>query len=165
MTDVTNTSTAGFSVWERDLYVHLTSHVDRERGLLEQYKSAAQTSPSKAMRYLVDLLIEDEIRHHKLFNELAQSLKAEAELAGREPMIPYLDFNDPGNGEAVTDLTDQLLKQELEDAQELKRLGRELRDVKDTSLWSILVDLMQRDTEKHIAILRFAKKHTRRSKG
>ena len=51
---------------------------------------------------------------------------------------------------------------EARDARELKRLQRELRDVKDTTLWSLLVDLMQRDTQKHIAILRFVRKHAGR---
>ncbi len=163
LTDMSDAS-AGFSGWERDLYTHLSTHVERERGLLQEYRAAAQTSPSKAMRYLVNLLVEDEIRHHQIFKELAESLKAEAELAGREPSIPYLDLNQAANREAVLDLTDQLLEKELEDAQELKRLAHELRSVKDTSLWGLLVDLMQRDTEKHIAVLRFAKKHTKRSK-
>jgi hypothetical protein len=47
---------------------------------------------------------------------------------------------------------------EERDIAELKRLKRELRDVKDTSLWELLVELMQRDTEKHIAILKFVRK-------
>ena len=34
--------------------------------------------------------------------------------------------------------------------------------MKDTSLWSLLVDLMERDTQKHIAILTFARNHTDR---
>lgn len=159
--DMSNASSAGSSEWERELYAHLTSHAERERGLLEEYRSAAQTSPSKAMRYLVNLLIEDEIRHHVIFKELAESLESDATLSGRDPIIPYLDFDKAENREAVLDLTDQLLRKEQEDAQELKHLERELREVKDTSLWGLLVDLMQRDTQKHIAILRFAKKHTK----
>ena len=159
--DMSDTSSAGVSTWERDLYAHLTSHVEAERGLLEEYRSAAQTSPSKALRYLVNLLIEDEIRHHRIFKELAESLKNEPLLGGHDPNIPYLDLDQAANRDAVFDLTDQLLKKEREDAQELKRLGRELHDVKDTTLWSLLVDVMQRDTDKHIAILRFAKKHIR----
>ena len=162
MTDMTDASSAGASEWERDLYAHLTSHVEAERGLLEEYRTAAEQSPSKALRYLVDLLIEDEIRHHRIFNELADSLKTEALLGGKDPIVPHLDFGRAANNEAVIDLTEQLLQNEQKDAQELKRLQRELRDVKDTSLWGILVDLMERDTQKHIAILRFAKKHAGR---
>jgi len=164
LTEMTDASSAGPSAWERDLYAHLTSHVEAERGLLQEYRSAAQTSPSKALRYLVDLLIEDEIRHHRIFTELAESLKNDALLKHTDPSIPYMDFNQTDNRDAVIDLTDQLLQKEQADAQELKRLRRELRDVKDTSLWGLLVDVMERDTQKHIAILRFAKRHAGRRK-
>jgi len=164
LTEMTDASSAGPSAWERDLYAHLTSHVEGERGLLQEYRSAAQTSPSKALRYLVDLLIEDEIRHHRIFTELAESLKNDALLKHTDPSSPYMDFNQTSNRDAVIDLTDQLLQKEQADAQELKRLRRELRDVKDTSLWGLLVDVMERDTQKHIAILRFAKRHAGRRK-
>jgi hypothetical protein len=53
---------------------------------------------------------------------------------------------------------------EEQDRRELKRLRRQLRDVKDTTLWDLLVELMERDTERHIAILRFVSKHTGRSR-
>jgi hypothetical protein len=164
MTEMTDESSAGPSVWERDLYAHLTSHVEAERGLLEEYRTAAEQSPSKALRYLVDLLIEDEIRHHRVFMEIADSLKSDALLGGKDPIVPYIDFDRATNHDAVIDLTEQLLHREQQDAHELRRLQRELRSVKDTSLWSLLVDLMERDTKKHIAILRFVKKHTGRRK-
>jgi rubrerythrin len=164
LTEMTDPSSAGPSAWERDLYAHLSGHVEAERRLLQDYRSAAEASPSKALRYLVNLLIDDEIRHHQIFTELAESLKNDALLQAGDPSIPYLDFDKTSNRDAVIDLTDQLLQGEQADAQELKRLRRELRDVKDTSLWSLLVDMMERDTQKHIAILRFAKKHAGRRK-
>jgi hypothetical protein len=164
MTHMTDLSSAGVSLWERDLYAHLTSHVNAERGLLEGYSAAAAESPSKALRYLVNLLIEDEKRHHRMFMEIADSLKTEALLSGKDPIVPYIDFNRADNHNAVIDLTTQLLYKEQQDALELRRLQRELHSVKDTSLWSLLVDLMERDTKKHIAILRFVKKHAGRRK-
>jgi rubrerythrin len=97
LTEMTDASSAGPSAWERDLYAHLTSHVEAERGLLQEYRSAAQTSPSKALRYLVDLLIEDEIRHHRIFTELAESLKNDALLKDTDPSIPYIDFDQTSN--------------------------------------------------------------------
>jgi hypothetical protein len=182
---VTPSSPDGESIWERgpraeplwplptprgnrpppDLYAHLTSHVEAERGLLEEYKAAAEKTQSKALRYLINLLIEDEIRHHRIFTELVESLKSE-EAAVREadPIIPHIDFfrSDRTEQAAIIDLTEQLLQKERQDAHELKRLKRELLDVKATTLWSLLVDLMERDTQKHLAILRFARKHAGR---
>jgi hypothetical protein len=161
MTDMTTKPLRGVSPWERDLWTHLTSHVETERVLLEEYSAVAERSPSKAFRYLVKLLIEDEIRHHRLFTELAKSLRTEAELRREDPVIPYMDFVHADRA-AVLDATKQLITNEQQDARELKRLQHELREVKDTTLWSLLVDLMQRDTQKHIAILRFVRKHSGR---
>jgi len=162
MIDMTDASSAGPSEWERTLYAHLTSHVEAESVLLKEYSAAAQKSPSKALRYLVNILVEDEIRHHRIFIELADSLKSEALFEGKDPAVPHMDLDQEANRDAILELTAQLLDKEQRDAKELKRLQHELRDMKDTSLWSILVDLMERDTKKHIAILRFARKHARR---
>jgi hypothetical protein len=161
MSAMANESSAGVSEWERDLYAHLTTHVENERGLLESYRAAAEASPSMALRYLVNLLIEDEVRHHRLFAQLADSLKTESLLGGEEPSVPPMDFT-RADHDAVAALTDQLLKSERQDARELKRLRRKLRSVRHTTLWDLLVDLMERDTQKHIAILRFAQKHAKR---
>jgi rubrerythrin len=161
MIDMTNASAAGPSAWARDLHRHLTSHVEIERGMLEQYRDAAEASSSKAFQYLVNLLIEDEIRHHRIFLELAYSLETMSLRPLEDPEIPYLDFN-RSNSQAVSDLTDKLLEKEQQDTVELKRFQRELREVKDTSIWGLLVDLMERDTQKHIAILKFVKRHAKR---
>ena len=161
MTDEAEKPPAGASVWERELWNHLTTHVRDERALLESYAAVAQQTQSKAFAYLVNLLIEDEIRHHRMFTELAGSLKTEAELGGKPPTVPHMDLAKADRG-AVLQATSQLIKQEEKDARELRKLQHELRDVKDTTLWSLLVDLMERDTRKHIALLRFAKKHAGR---
>jgi len=159
MIDMTNESSAGPSAMERKLHAHLTSHVQAERGLLEQYSAIAERTQSKAFRYLVNLLIEDEIRHHRILSDLADSLEDQALRGGLKSTIPYMDF-DRADRAGVIEATGQLMDRENEDARELKRLQRELRDMKDFTLWSLLVELMQRDNQKHIAILRFVRKHT-----
>lgn len=153
----------GGSVWERDLFALLTSHVAKERDLLEEYVEAAASPNSEALAYLVNMLIEDEKRHHRMFNELAASLKSESELSGDDPVVPRLDFHS-SNSSAVVDVAHRLLENEKDDARELKALKKTLRDVEDTTLWSLLVDLMERDTAKHIAMLSFVEKHARRSR-
>ena len=147
------------SPWERDLYAHLMGHVTNERVLLEEYVRAASTTDSKALAYLVNLLVEDERRHHILFSELAAALKSDSEVRAEDPAIPHLDFS-RADRSGIRDLTDGLLQREQDDLRELKQLEKELRTVKDTTLWALLVELMQRDTDKHIAILRFAQRHT-----
>ena len=70
--------------------------------------------------------------------------------------IPVAPIN---NGDTVRQ-NEQLVAREKADLRELKKLKKDLRDFKDTTLWSLLVDLMQRDTEKHIALLGFVEQHT-----
>ncbi len=163
MIDMTNESSAGPSATDRALYAHLTNHIAAERGLLEEYSEIADRTESRAFRYLVNLLIEDEIRHHRIFSELAESLEAIALMNTKEPVVPFIDFAS-ADREAVIEATQRLLEHESEDARELKRLQHELRDTKDNSLNGLLVQLMQRDTQKHIAILRFVRKCTGRSR-
>jgi len=145
------TAPIGASVWERELHDMLTSYVAKERCLLEDYVDAARSTDSQALGYLVDLLIDDEKRHHRMFLDLAKSLRSEAELATDAP-VPRLDF-DRHNASAVVEVAQRLLDNEHEDVRELKRLRKVLKDVEDTTVWGILVDPMIRDTQKHIAVL------------
>jgi hypothetical protein len=160
-TTTTQQTLVGASVWEQDLYDHLTGHVEKERESLMAYADAATETESKAFAYVVGLLIEDERRHHQLFTSLAETLRTEAEMRGGEPPVPYLDFNRTDR-QRIRQLTRALLDNEESDARELKRLHHVLRDFKDTTLWDLIVGLMRRDTDKHIAMLEFVLDHTDR---
>jgi hypothetical protein len=158
-TPVTN-ALVGASVWEKALYDHLTSHIEKERDLLVSYQAAAAYSQSPAFRYLASLVIEDELRHHRHFEDLAASVRADAECQPQISPIPHLDLPD-GDAERVIGLAADLIAEEERDAVELRHLARELRDVKDTTLWQLLVRLMELDTAKHLEILRFVRRHAK----
>jgi rubrerythrin len=150
----------GASVWEHELFTYLTEHTRREGAMLQEYATIAEQTESKALAYVINLLLEDERRHHRFFNELAASLKSEAELSGVEPVIPRLDLRRVARAELL-EITDRMLESEKSDALELKRLRKDLKDVEDSTLWGLLVDIMSRDTEKHVAILRFLADHAK----
>ncbi len=152
----------GASVWEEKLYEHLESHEDTERELLVEYEQAAGASESPAFRYLVSLIVEDEIRHHRLFRELASALRTDAEMRPEQPAIPRLDRWGP-DPRHVVQLTERLLEHEHADAKELQRLSGELKDVKDTTMWLLLVKLMAMDTAKHTEILDFVRRHAQKA--
>jgi hypothetical protein len=121
----------GASSWEREIFDHLTQHIVQERGLLEEYVNAARETESKALAYLIDLLVEDGRRHHGLFKQLAQSLKSTAELRPDSPAVQRMDFHKENRAE-VLEVTECLLEREESDSRELKRLRKQLSDVKDT---------------------------------
>lgn len=153
----------GASTWEQDLFDVLVNHIEKERETLEEYVQAAQETRSKAFAYVVGLLVEDEKRHHELFRALAQTVKSEAELMPGTPVIPYMDFDrvDPVK---VRELSLKMLRHEDDDAKELRRLHERLQEVQHTTLWDLVVGLMRRDTDKHIAMLEFVLAHTPRAK-
>jgi len=150
----------GASVWEGEMYEHLTSHADNEQRILEEYQSASVDSGSAAFEYLVGLIVEDEIRHHRWFEELASSLRTDAEFLPEKPAIPRLTRWGE-HPQQIAQLTEKLLEEERSDSHQLKQLEKELKDQKDTTLWHLLVKLMEIDTEKHIEILNFVKHHAR----
>src|SRR5262249_1000733 len=147
----------GASVWEEQLYEHLTSHEEKERGILVKYQEAASESKSAAFAYLANLIVADEIRHHQTFRDLASALKSEAELRPEEPVIPRLDVS-KSNPQRVLELTQQLLESERADAKDLHRLAGQMKDIKDTTIWWLLVRLMEMDTAKHVEILEFVRR-------
>jgi len=151
------------STWERELFEMLMNHVELERETLEEYRQAAAETRSKAFAYVVGLLIEDEKRHHELFKSLAQTVRNEAELMPGTPVIPYMDF-DRVDSDKIRRLSLELLRNEDEDAKELRKLHDHLQEVQHTTLWDLVVGLMRRDTDKHIAILEFVLAHTPRQK-
>ncbi len=141
------------------MFEHLTDHTAQEGAMLQEYAAIAETTESKALQYVINLLLEDERRHHRLFNEWAASLKSEAELSVSDPIVPRLDLDRVDRAD-LRETTRRLIAHEKSDAKELRQLRKELSDVKDTTLWGLLVDIMERDTEKHIAIIRFVQQHT-----
>ncbi len=163
MDNAANTPPIGASAWDAELFAMMRSHVAKERSLLGEYVLAAKETDSKALAYLVDLLIQDERRHHRIFLDLAASLKAEAELNEEGPTVPRVDF-DRTNAAAVIDVTNRLLESERDDLRELKRIKQMINVSDGTTLWPLLIEIMQRDTDKHIAILRFANRQAKRRK-
>jgi hypothetical protein len=149
---------AGASVWERDMLTHLSKHSIREGAQLAEYGKAAERSPSKALHYAIRMVLADEERHHRWFSDLASSLQAEVAVAKTAPVIPWLDL-DLVDRSAVGHVLERMIDSERHDAHELKRLSAQWHDAEGTTLWGLLIEVMQRDTDKHIEMLRWLHKH------
>ena len=140
------------SVWEEKLLERLEGHSEGENEMLESYSRMAEKAPPH-VQYLVKLLLEDEIRHHRVFEEMRNALLSEIEFRDIGPSVPHLDRID--DEVSLLRQTEQLLEFEREDLKSLRDLVKELKPVRKTTLWSLLVEMMELDTEKHIRLLRF----------
>lgn len=140
------------SVWEEELLERLERHAEGENELLASYSKMMDESPPH-VRYLVKLLLADEARHHRVFEEMANALRSDIEFRDISPSVPRIDrIDDDAN---LLRQTEQLLQFERADLKSLRDLAKELKPVRKTTLWSLLVEMMELDTEKHIRLLRF----------
>ncbi len=103
--------------------------------------------------YVAELIAEDEARHHRLFLEWIETIKALAELREAPEGIPHVDYR-PVPPETIA-MVDRLLKFERKDLAESRKLQREIHNVRTSTLWGMLVELVIADTKKHIKVLKF----------
>ena len=144
----------GASVWEQQLYDHLTRHGKNEGEILAAYEQLANDAESPAFAFLAELILDDERRHHQLLDALATTIRTTAELTGQPVPIPHLGVV-TADRERILAATERLLAFEEQDDRELDALAKELKDVRNTTLWELVVRLMQQDNEKHRRILKF----------
>jgi rubrerythrin len=147
----------GASVRERELVEMLVQHGEKEGELLARYERYASQATSPAVRYLVNLILEDERRHHRLLEELANTIAWGWSDNSPGPATPEM-YPRLEDSQALRRETRALLNFEEADRKELRRLRRELRAYEDTTLWALIVDILILDTNKHKEILRFIAK-------
>ena len=130
----------------------LDRHGREEGELLERYRRFVDESESPAVRYLVRLVLEDEERHHRVLEDLANTIAWGGFKEASEHLVPDFATTYRGN-EALRLETQALLGHELRDRTQLRKLRRRLRTYGDVAMWELLIDLMRLDTDKHIRIL------------
>ena len=109
------------------------------------------------VRFTLDLIAEDEGRHHRLYDEWARTVREMVLVTEPGDAVP--DLTREPDPDRLVAAVDDLLAVEKDDAQQLKVLEKSLKDVRHTTVWPLLVELMEMDTRKHIKILEFLREH------
>jgi hypothetical protein len=147
--------TVGSREWELDVYRHVSSHGEVEGEILDEYQRLVDDEElPPAFAYLARIILEDEVRHHRMFDDLAEDIRQMVEHSGDGSPIPSLRGFHTDRFH-IQRLTGQLLEVERADERELKDLAKRLKEFDKVSLWGLLIDLMLDDTRKHIKILKF----------
>ena len=146
------------SAGDRELIAKLEGHGAMEGEVLDRYKRLSEQTPSPAVRYLVGLILDDERRHHKIIEEIANTI-AWGGFAKPDEVDVVPDITTASASPELLGATRQLLNIEKRDAKELRRLRRDLNDYARTTIWALLVDIMLLDTKKHQTILEFIEKN------
>jgi hypothetical protein len=143
----------GASESDRKVVEALDRHGREEAELLERYGRFVDESESPADRYLVRLILDDEQRHHRVLEDLANAIAWGYVKGAPEQVVPPVPTKYRGD-EALRSETRALLNHELRDRIQLRRLRKRLRTCGDVAMWELLIDLMRLDTDKHVRILR-----------
>ena len=133
---------------------HLTEHLAGEAEVLDEYRQLA-TSPDPPVRYLAQLILEDEERHHRVLSELANQFRSDTSLEAT-PHVPWLTKSTDRHGLARS--VRRLRKFERRDLRQLRKLARQLRPIRDNSLDPVIVATLEMDTRKHLRYLRELKR-------
>jgi hypothetical protein len=144
------------SVSEQELFEHLLRHIENENELIDEYERLAADAGGH-VSYVLRLIVEDERRHHRLFEEWCNALRSAAEFRDVEPAVPWLSRTP--HPDVVAAAAKRFLAVERADKKDLDRLKKLVKDQRNVTLWDVLLDVMELDTRKHIALLRFIGRH------
>ena len=130
---------------------HLTEHLADEAEILDEYRLLA-ASPDAPVRYLAQLILEDEERHHRVMTELANQFRSSVSLVEHPPQVPWLTSTTDRQGLAHS--VRRLHRFERRDLRQLRKLARHLRPIRNDSLDPVIVATLEMDTRKHLRYLR-----------
>ena len=151
----------GLSVFEEKLHSHLIDHMSSETGLVASYRELAEAPGTPdAARYLLRLVVEDEQRHHRIIGEIATAIGEGIAWRNDADTVPNMPQGKPLA--TLEEVTKRFLAAERADRKQLRSLRKELRPFRDTTMWSLLVEVMELDTAKHIRLLTFIRDYLTR---
>ena len=132
-------------------------HVAAEEDSLEAYRQLEEASGDPVVRMLMEEVLADEEHHHRLLKRLETQFEQELDPAtpgeglelGRPPVGP--------SALALAKTARALADQERKGVRRLRKLARDHKDVY-SGLFSLLLEGIAMDSEKHERVLRFAAK-------
>jgi len=134
--------------WWATVIHEFRAHVREEVGFLDAYEALVADSEDESVRFLLELIVADEHRHHDLFSSMAEASVGEDTLPG----APRISVD---AARLLLEPTTRFLEAEHEETRKLAALRRELKPVRTDTLWPLLVELMEFDTAKHVRILEY----------
>ena len=141
------------------LMENLERHLADEQTILDEYAALAE-SVDEPVRYIAQLILDDEQRHHRILTEMLNQFRTSVWLAEQSPRVPWLTRSH--DRRALKASIHRLRRFERRDLRELRRLERRFRSLRRDSLNGVLVRALIVDTRKHLLYLRALDRLARR---
>jgi hypothetical protein len=141
------------SVFDR-LIRALEAHASAEAHDLATCQALAERSSDPVLKMLMQLLVEDEQRHHTLLQSMVHRLHEEVEFVRSPSATLPVSEPDATQGPELAVTLRSLIRDEHEGARHLRHLARQEPHLYD-GLYPMLLETIARDSEKHATILRY----------
>jgi rubrerythrin len=127
------------------------SHISSEHDVLTLYRQLAETSKDPVAKLILEIVLEDEERHHSLMQRIATRFKDDLEWSQTPGALP-------ANGAAFDSETYNALHRFIESERtgihQLESLAARVEGLYD-GLPTELLEMMVQDSKKHERLLRF----------
>jgi rubrerythrin len=137
------------------------SHDGKEGDFIRSYKEIATKSKDPLIKFLLQLIIADEERHHAVMHAMASSLRGSINWSKPQDAIPTLGELGAEKDE-LTKLTGDFIKLEKDGIKESKQLLKATKGYYQ-GLFTLLVTTMIHDSEKHVEILDFLRQRLKKA--
>lgn len=138
------------------LMKELETHEGHEGKFVKRYQEIAEKSKNPLIKFLLQLIISDEEKHHAVARSMVSTLKGD--LTWTKPNDAIRGLYELGEGrEEFLKLTEEFIRLEKEGVKEYKKLVKESKGYY-RNLFVLLFQSMIHDSEKHVEILEFLRK-------
>ncbi len=142
----------------------LDAHREGEERFLEQYSEAIHRHDSPLVKFILELIQEDEQSHHKLLNRFIARLDSDLTWRKNEndelPRVGAVTMDQRLN---MLDMTNRFIGEELQSIAQCKALMKMGKDCYG-GLLNLMLSTMIIDSQKHLLLLRFMRKQLKATK-
>ncbi len=136
-----------------ELFDQLHAHEREETETLSEYQYAATKTSDAGVKFLMQLVIDDERKHHELMQAMADDVKQSLQWLADKPPLPSITATGEER-ERLLAQTRHFLQMEQNGVGQLEDLHSRVRDLK-SGLLELILQLMLIDTRKHVEVLRY----------
>jgi hypothetical protein len=132
----------------------LEAHASAEAHDLAALQALVEGSSDPVLKLLIALVIDDEQRHHSLLQSMIRRLQEEVEFVSSPNALPVPDAEPQSPDFHIATALRSLIRDEHEGARHLRHIARQDPHLY-AGLYSLLLETIARDSEKHATILRY----------
>jgi rubrerythrin len=129
-------------------------HAIAEQDALAQYEYLRTASEDPVIALVMQLILEDEERHHGLLKRIETTLRDAVDWTHSPDALPEPTPPQQPVTKSLVDTANALIKEEHTGAHYLRDLAHRNKDV-SSGLQSLLIEMMAMDSDKHARLLQF----------